>query len=140
MTRNLKLAIVALAVAASCAAPATAAAAPVNITGFTLSPSCVRPGGSVTATVTVQNTTWSPQAFYAQSWVTEFGAEVQSGSVVGPYGAPLFAPLTTTQTQQVPWYTPWGYYTVNVGIGPSSSDARSYSQRSAPLAISPYCP
>jgi hypothetical protein len=99
----------------------------------------VKPGGSITATVTVQNTTWFTQAFYGQSWVTEFGNEVQTGSVNGPYVAPLFAPLTTTQTQQVPWYTPWGYYSVNVGIGPSSSNARSYSQRSAPLAVSPFC-
>jgi P pilus assembly chaperone PapD len=139
MNRTLKLATLALAVAASCAAPAAAAAAPVQITGFTVSPSCVKPGGNVTATVTVQNTTWYPQVFYAQSWVTDFGAEVQTGSVVGPYSVPVFAPLSQTQTQQVPWYTPWGYYNVWVGAGPSSSDGRSYSQRFAPLTVSPFC-
>jgi hypothetical protein len=141
---NLKMMIsgaaaVPLAAAALLASPATAAAAPVQLNGFTLSSGCIQPGGSVTATATVQDTAGYPVTFYSQSWVTEGGVEVYRGGVAGPDTAPAFVPVSQSQTLQVPAYTPWGYYTINLGIGPSSSDATSWSQRSATLTVSPYC-
>jgi hypothetical protein len=139
MTPKAKLVALALTAAASFAAPTAAAAAPVEVTGFTLSPSCVKPGGSVTANVTVQNSTYQAQTIFAQSWTTSYGTEVQTGPVIGPYTVPAFVPLSQSQTQTVPWYTPWGYYTVNFGVGPDSSHPRAWSQRSAPLVVSPFC-
>jgi hypothetical protein len=138
MTRKL-ITATALATAALAAAPAVAAAAPVQITAVTLSPSCVQPGQNVTANVTVQNTTYYPQVFYAQGWVSVGGQVVQRTGVGGPYGLPAYATLTQGQTQQVPYYTPWGQYTVTAAVGPSSSDPASYSQRSAILTVSPFC-
>ena len=128
-----------LVAVASAAGPAVAAAAPVSITGFSVSPACVTPGGTVTATATVQNTTGFPVSFYSQSWVTEGGVTVYRGGAQGAYNAPAYVPVTQSQNVQIPSYTPWGYYTLNLGVGPSSSDATSWSQRSAPLTVSPYC-
>lgn len=130
---------VAIALVAAAAAPAAAAAGPAQITSFTLSKSCVTPGGSVSANATVQNTTALPVQFYSKPWVTEGGFQVYSGGTAGPYPAPAFTPVSQSQTVQIPAYTPWGYYTIHLGIGPSSSDPTSWSQRSATLAVSPYC-
>ena len=121
------------------AAPAAALAAPATITSFTISPSCAAPGSTVSATATVQNNTAFPLSFYSQSNVTEGGVPVYSGGATGPYGAPAYVPVTQSQKVQIPWYTPWGYYSVNLGIGPSSSDPTSWSQRSATLIVSPVC-
>lgn len=119
--------------------PSVAAAAPVNVTAFSLSPSCTHPGGTVTATATLQNTTYLPQGFYAQEFVTEFGYTIQSGGVMGPYGLPSYGSVTQSQSTQVPSYTPYGYYTVNLGDGPSSSNATGWSSMGAGLTVSPFC-
>jgi hypothetical protein len=121
------------------AAPAAAAAAPVDITGFSVSPSCVQPGGTITTTVTVHNNNFFPTNLYGQPWATEGGVEVYRGSVSGPYTAPPLISVTQSLQQQIPVYTPWGYYSVNFGIGPSNSSPTSWSQRSATLVVSPVC-
>ena len=132
-------AVLAGGVLATVAAPGTASAAPVNVNSVTVSPSCVRPGGTVNANVTVQNTTLLPVNFYGQESATEFGAQVQRGSVLGPYTAPPLVPVSQSQTESIPWWTPWGQYTVTFGVGPSSSDPTSWSRSSAPLTVSPLC-
>jgi hypothetical protein len=139
MTRKLLKSILAVAAVGSIAAPAAQAAGPVTITGFTLNPSCVAPGGNTTATVGVQNMTVLPESFYAQTWATEGGAEVYRSSAQGPYTVPGLAPLSQSQSMNISKTTPWGYYTVYVGIGPSSSDPTSWSQASTTLVVSPFC-
>jgi hypothetical protein len=119
--------------------PLAAASSPVQLTGFSLSPSCTHPGGTVTANVTVQNTTLSAQTFYAQDWVTAFGVTLTRGSAVGPNTLPPLYSASQGQATQVPSYTPYGYYTVNLGVGPSSTDPTSWGQRSAALTVSPFC-
>ena len=120
--------------------PAAASAdATVQVTNFSVWPTCVRPGNDVTATVTLQDTTWYPVSFVLQGWVTYYGQEVSRTSVMGPYPAPPFTPITQSQTTQVPWYAPWGTYYVNIGTGPSSTAPTSWSTRFAPLTVSPFC-
>jgi hypothetical protein len=121
------------------ATPAAAAAAPVQVTSFSLSPTCVAPGHSVTATATIQNTTYAPQSFYAQEFVSEFGYTIQQGSVMGAYALPSYASVTQSQTTQLSSTTPYGYYTVNLGVGPSSSNATGYGSRGTGLTVSPFC-
>jgi hypothetical protein len=111
----------------------------VQLTAFSLSPTCTHPGGTANANVSVQNTTGFAQTFYAQDWVTEFGITLTRGSAMGSYTLPPFYTASQSQATQVPAYTPWGQYTVNVGVGPSSSDPTSWSQRSATLTVSPFC-
>jgi hypothetical protein len=139
MVRKTVVSIFALATLAITATPSIAAAAPVEVTNFNITPSCVKPGGQITSNSTVQNTTYTPTAFYAQAWATEAGFEVYRGSVAGPYPAPPFYPVSQTQTQQIPANTPWGYYYVNLGIGPSSSSPTSWSRRTTSLVVSPFC-
>jgi hypothetical protein len=121
------------------AAPAAASADTVQVTAFSVSPTCVHPGANVTASVTLQNDTYYPLNFVLQSWTTYYGAEVQRSSVMGPYPAAPFTPITQSQTTQIPWYAPWGTYWVNVGTGPNSSSPTSWSTRSAPLTVSAFC-
>jgi hypothetical protein len=123
----------------SLAAPAAASADSVALQGFTLDKSCVSPGGTVTATVTVQDTDWYQVNFYGQASVSEFGTKVYTAQPVGPYPAPPFVPLTVQNKQQVPTNTPWGYYTINFGIGPSAASPTSWGSRSATLTVSPWC-
>jgi hypothetical protein len=132
-------AVLASGLLAASAAPAAASAAPVDVKSLTVSPACVRPGADITANVTVQNTTVQPVTFYAQEWATEFGITVQRGSVLGPNTAPPLIPVSQGQTTNVPWWTPWGQYTVYFGDGPSSSDPTSWSQASTVLTVSPFC-
>ena len=137
--RHILKAVLAAGVLSTMAAPATASAAPVNVNSVTVSPSCVKPGGTLSANITVQNTTIFPVNFYGQEWATEFGATVQRGSVLGPYAAPPLVPVSESQAESIPWWTPWGQYTVYFGVGPSSSDPTSWSQSSATLTVSPFC-
>ncbi len=118
-------------------APATALGAPVEITAFSVSPSCARPGSTVTASVTVRNTGLLPQRTYAQTRTTYFGWTVATSRVYGPYDVPPLFPASTSMQETVPWYAPWGSYTVTLGIGPSASDPTSWSTRSAPLTVAP---
>jgi hypothetical protein len=135
MLRLTKTAIVAAVSAGAIAAPAAAMAAPVNVTGFTLSPSCTHPGGTVAAKVTVQNTTLLTQTFYAQTKTYYFGALVQTSQVQGPYNVPPLLSFSTTQQQTVSSNAPVGSYTVVLGIGPSQASPMSWSTRSAPLTV-----
>lgn len=128
-----------LVAALSLAAPAVASASPVQITSFTASPSCVRPGGSVSASATVQDTTPIVQTFYSHWTVSEGAYQVYNGTTGGPYTVPPLASISQSQNTQIPWYTPWGRYTVTLTIGPSSTDTSSWSRLSAPLTVSPYC-
>jgi hypothetical protein len=141
MTRKLITASIAslAAVAGAAAVPAVASAAPADVTGLTLSPSCAAPGQTVTATVTVSDTTYYPQEFYAQDWVSDWGITLERGSVDGPLGVAPYAPLSDSVSAQIPPYTPYGYYTINVGVGPSSSSPTSWSSASAGLTVSPWC-
>jgi hypothetical protein len=140
MIRKLISASIAAAVVMVAAPAVAAASSPVQVTAFSL-PSCASPGQTISATVSVQNTTYYPQAFYAQEWVGNFGPgfALQSSSVQGPYGLPPYTPLTDSVSEQIPSYTPYGYYTVNVGVGPSSSSPTSWSSMSQGLTISPWC-
>src|SRR5437870_1386470 len=126
MQRLIKHAIVAAVSAGALAAPAVAAAAPVNVTGFTLTPSCTHPGGTVSAKVTVQNTTLQSQTFYAQTKTYYFGAPVQTSQAQGPYSVPALLSGSNTQQQTIPSNAPWGSYTVVLGIGPSQTSAMSW--------------
>ncbi len=121
------------------AAPSVAAASPAQLNSFSLTPACVAPGHSVTAATTVQNTTYTVQTFYAQEFVTEFGYTLQRGGVMGGYTIPPFYTTTQSQVTQIPAYTPYGYYTVNLGIGPSSSDPTGWGSRGTGLTVSPFC-
>jgi hypothetical protein len=122
---------------ASAIAPAGAMGAPVEITAFSVSPSCTRPGSTVTANVTVRNTGLLFQRTYAQTRTTYFGWTVATSQVYGPYDVPPLIPASTSMQADVPWYAPWGSYTVTLGIGPSASDTMSWSTRTAPLTVAP---
>ena len=130
---------VSLAAALAVAAPASAATPPVQISGFSLSPACVKPGSSVSASATVHNTTLLPQSFYSHWNVSEGGYQVYDGTTGGPYSVPPLATGSQSQNTQIPWYTPWGSYTVTLTIGPSSTDSSSWDQRSEPLTVGPWC-
>lgn len=136
MRRLMKRAILA-AMVGGAIAPAAAVAAPVEITAFSVSPSCARPGATVTANVTVRNTGLLPQRTYAQTRTTYFGWTVATSQVYGPYDVPPLLPASTSMQETVPWYAPWGSYTVTLGIGPSPGDPTSWSSRSAPLTVAP---
>jgi hypothetical protein len=118
-------------------APAAASAYPVDITGFSLSPSCTHPSGTVTANISVVNATLQTQRFYARTTTSYFGAPVMQSDIYGPYDVPPIAQLSTSISQQVPWYAPNGMYTVVLGIGPSTADPTSWSTRNANLWVAP---
>jgi hypothetical protein len=128
-----------LAAVASVLVPASALAAPVEVSSFGISPSCTHPGGTLNATVTIQDTTWFPQSFYVQESTAYFGWTVQSSGASGSYPAFPGIPETQSQSETVPQYAPWGTYTVNLGIGPSSTDATSWSTRTATFQVYPWC-
>src|SRR5260370_23725226 len=87
--------LIAAGVLARAAARAAASAdATVQVTSFSVWPTCVRPGNDVTATVTLQDTTWYPLTFVLQAWATYYGQEVSRSSVMGPYPASPFTPIT----------------------------------------------
>lgn len=116
-----------------------ALAAPVNLTRFSVSPSCARPGGTVTGTVTVQNSNLLPQTFYGQTRTSYYGYQVQTSQVYGPFELLPLQSITTSMQMNVPWYSPWGSYTVTAGVGPSSSDAMSWSTAQASVTVVPWC-
>jgi hypothetical protein len=127
------------ATAAACAATAGAAfAAPVNVTAFSISPSCTHPGGTVTATATVQNTTLLPQSFYGEARTSYFGVPVQT-STYGPYTALPLLSVTQSASTQIPYYAPWGSYSVVFGIGPSSGDPMGWSTSTSGFTVAPWC-
>jgi hypothetical protein len=128
-----------LAAVASVLAPAAALAAPVQVNSFSISPACTHPGGTVNATVTVEDTTWFPQSFYAQESVDYFGYTVQNSGASGSYPAFPAVPETQSVSQTIPQYAPWGTYTVHLGIGPSATDASSWSTSSATFQVWPWC-
>ena len=136
MLRLAKRAVLA-AVVTGAVAPAAAQAAPVEITAFSVSPTCARPGSTVTANVTVRNTGLLFQRTYAQTRTSYFGWTVMTSQVYGPYDVPPLIPASTTMQETVPWYAPWGSYTVTLGIGPSPSDPMGWSTRTAPLSVAP---
>jgi hypothetical protein len=138
MKRTLLLTSLATFVVAA-ATPAVAAASPVQLDAFSLSTSCATPGSKISANVTVQNTTYYFQTFYAQDWVSLYGLTVDTGSPQGGYPLPPLATISQSQSAQLPSYTPYGYYTVNVGVGPSSSSPTSWSTRSSGLFVAPFC-
>jgi hypothetical protein len=137
MTHFVKRTIITAAAVMAIAPVASAAAAPVEVTAFSLSPTCTHPGGTVTANTTVQNTTLLPQQFYAQTRTTYYGYPVQTSSVYGPYAVPSLSSLSKSTPTTIPSNAPWGNYTVVFGIGPSASSAMSWSTRSAPLKVAP---
>jgi len=68
-----------------------------------------------------------------------FRIPVQTSQLYGPY---ITGPNTTSTTNTptvVPWYAPFGSYTVSFGVGPSADDAMGWSTRSAALYIEPWC-
>jgi hypothetical protein len=131
------LAIISAAAALALAAtPSVAAAAPVDVAEFTLTPSCVRPGGQVTAHVGLRNTTLGTQSAYAQAWATVGLAEVYTSPAEGPYPVPPLATLGQDKAIAIDQWTPPGFYEVHVGVGPSATSPRSWSQRSAWLTVS----
>jgi hypothetical protein len=139
MTRKIMTSTLAVAAIAAAAPAVAVAASPVQVTSLSTTPLCVRPGGSVNANVTVRNTTTAPQTFYAQDWVTELGLEVSRGSVMGSYTLPPLYSTTQSQTTKISPTTPYGYYTVNVGVGPSASSPTSWSRLSTTLIVLPFC-
>ncbi len=129
--------IAATAALALAAAPGVAAAAPVDVVDFRLSPTCVRPGGQLTAHVTLRNNTAGALSTYAQSWVGIGPLELSTGGVEGPFLVPPLSTLSQDKTTTVGQGTPPGLYQVNLGVGPSADSPRSWSQRSALLVVSP---
>jgi hypothetical protein len=135
---SIKLALPA-ALATLIAVPASAAAAPIDVTAFWVSPSCVKPGSWLTTGLTLKNEENSPVQFATTSWETLFGYTVSSGPVQGPLTAPSGSTTNETQTSQVAWSTPWATYTVHFGVGPDTSSPTSWSQATAQLTVSPFC-
>jgi hypothetical protein len=131
--------VILAAAAPGAIAPSAALAAPIDVTAFSLSPSCMHPGGTIIARDTVQTTTQQTQTFYAQTATSYFGVPVQTSQVYGPFiTGPNTTSITTTPTV-VPWYSPFGSYTVTFGTGPSAGNAMGWSTRSAPLNVEPWC-
>jgi hypothetical protein len=137
MRHFVKRTLLTAAAVSAIATPGAAIAAPVEVTGFTLSPACTHPGGTVTANTTVSNTTLLPQQFYAQTRTSYYGYPVQTSSVYGPYAVPSLSSLSQSNQSTVPSNAPYGSYTVVFGVGPSSSNAMGWSTRSAPLKVAP---
>ncbi len=135
LTRSIALAAVACSIA-----PAQALAAPVDVTGFTISPACTHAGGTITATVTVKNSTALPQSFYAQTQAQWLGLlTLQTSPVYGSYPAAPNVPETQTQTATVPSYALPGTYNVILGIGPSSSNPMGWSTATSGFSVWPWC-
>jgi hypothetical protein len=127
------------AAAVGAIAPSAALAAPLEVTAFNLSPSCMHPGGSVTGIDTVRTTTQQNQTFYAQTATSYFGVPVQKSQVYGPYITGPNTVSTTSTPTVVPWYTPFGFYTISFGLGTAAADAMGWSTRSASLYVEPWC-
>jgi hypothetical protein len=127
------------AAGAGAIAPSAALAAPIEVTAFGLSPSCMHPGATVTGNDTVQTTTEQNQTFYVQTATSYFGVPVQKSQVYGPYITGPNTTSTTSTPTAVPWYAPYGSYTIVFGTGPSASDAMGWSTRSTQLYIEPWC-
>jgi hypothetical protein len=124
----------------SLAGPAvSAASAAPQISSFSLSPSCVAPGGTVTGTATIHNPDLWFYAAYGQARASYFGVTVQTSSVSGPYPLLPFLSESGSVASSIPWYAPWGQYTVTFGIGPSPSSLTAWGTRSATLTVSPFC-
>jgi hypothetical protein len=131
-----------VAILGGIAMPVTAlAAAPVEVTSFTISPGCTHPGGTLTATDQLRTTTQQNQTFYVQTQTQYFGFTIQTSPAYGPY---IVGPNTTSTTvtpTSVSIFTPPGSYTTVFGVGPTPSDAMGWSTRSATWSalLAPFC-
>jgi hypothetical protein len=132
-----------IAVFAGVMAPATAlASSPLDpkIQSFSVSPSCAHPGGTVTADAVFGPSTGGIGTYYvfAQLRVFYFGRLIADAPQDWPYqtGGEVAWARSTWQAN-VPWYAPWGPYTVVFSIGPSKQDMVSYDSRSMTVTVSP---
>jgi hypothetical protein len=93
----------------------------------------------VTATATVQNTTLLPQTVYSRAQTHYFGVTVQTSQVYGPYQVLPLLSETQSSSATVPYYAPWGPYSVTLGVGPSASDPMGWSTATSGFTVAPWC-
>jgi hypothetical protein len=124
---------VALAAVIAALAPASAFASP-PAPGVFLSTTCAHPGESVTATGIAAG----PQGatFWWQLSASYAGFTVARSSPNGP-NLGNYSPQVTTQFT-VPWYAPWGVYSITMTMG-SHTGAGDYFSGSTPLYVFPWC-